>query len=331
MTWLAWRQARAPLAVALTAIAAVFAAALADGRTDGMLRTGLSALVILAPGLLGAFWGAPLVAGELESGSFRLAWTQDVPRTRWLTWRLAVTGLAAMATAGLSSWLVTWWAGPQDRAGLDQFGSFDARDVVPLGYAAFAFALGVLLGLLLRRTVPAIAAALAVFTAARLAFRLLVRPALLTPVTQAIPLDPATTGYGATTTVPFLVPASTLQPAAPDLPNDWVTSVTVVDGKGGELTTSVLSSTCPGLGQGGGGGAGVANPFAAGGRHMQVTQGRVNAMQACVARIASTYHEVVKYEPAGRYWPLQWLELGAFLAAALLLAATCTWLVRRVG
>jgi hypothetical protein len=30
------------------------------------------------------FWGAPLVAGELESGTFRLAWTQDVSRVRWL-------------------------------------------------------------------------------------------------------------------------------------------------------------------------------------------------------------------------------------------------------
>ena len=131
----------------------------------------LSVLAIVFPGLLGAFWGAPLVASELESGSFRLAWAPDVSRVRWLAPRLTVAGLAAMAGAGLAAWLVTWWAGPLNRAGLNQFGSFDARDIAPAGHAAFAFALGVLLGTLLRRTRPAMAAPLVAF-AARLAFRL---------------------------------------------------------------------------------------------------------------------------------------------------------------
>jgi hypothetical protein len=57
----------------------------------------------------------------------------------------------------------------------------------------------------------------------------------------------------------------------------------------------------------------------------------VNTMQQCVTRLAVTYHEVVTYQPAGRYWPLQWLELGVFLAAALLLAGACAWRVRRIG
>ena len=54
-------------------------------------------------------------------------------------------------------------------------------------------------------------------------------------------------------------------------------------------------------------------------------------MHDCVARIAATYHEVVTYQPASRYWPLQWEELGVFLAAALLLAAACAWRVRKIG
>jgi hypothetical protein len=54
-------------------------------------------------------------------------------------------------------------------------------------------------------------------------------------------------------------------------------------------------------------------------------------MHACVARIAAGYHEVVTYQPASRYWPLQWCELGVFLAAALLLAGACAWRVRRTG
>lgn len=170
MIWLAWRQSRAQTMIALAGVLAVSAAAFASGRTDTTLRLWLSVLAVVVPGLLGVFWGAPLVAGELESGSFRVAWTQDISRVRWLASRLAATGLAAMALAGLASWLVTWWAGPLDRAGLDQFGSFDSRDVVPVGYAAFAFALGVLLGALLRRALPAMAATIVLFTAVRLEF-----------------------------------------------------------------------------------------------------------------------------------------------------------------
>jgi hypothetical protein len=325
MTWLAWRQSRAQIMIAVAAVLAVAVAAFASGRADTTLRLWLSVLVVVLPGLLGVFWGAPLVAGELESGSFRLAWTQDVSRRRWLALRLAVSGLAGVAVAGLASWLVTWWAEPLDRAGLDQFGSFDSRDIVAVGYAAFAVALGVLLGILLRRTVPAMAATLVVFTAAHLAFRLLARPYLLPPVTEALPLNPSTTGYGSSGFLP-LAPAPSLQPAAPDLPNAWITSITIVNEKGGALTSSELASTCPDIGHGRGSGG-----PAGGTSHVQAPQSVVNAMHDCVARIAATYHEVVTYQPASRYWPLQWYELGLFLAAALLLAAACAWRVRKIG
>jgi hypothetical protein len=328
VTWLAWRQARAQALTALAAVLVVAIVAFADGRASTMLRMWLSALVVVAPGLLGAFWGAPLMAAELESGSFRLAWTQDVSRVRWLALRLAVSGLAAMVVAGLLSWVVTWWASPLDRGGLDQFGSFDARDIVPAGYAAFAFALGAACGVLSRRTVPAMAATLAGFTAARVAFRLLARPVLLPQVTQALALDPATTGYGSSGFLPIAPPPS-LQPAAPDLPNAWVTSVGIVNGKGEGLTGSVLAGDCPGIGRGGGGG--IVNPFANGSGHVSASRGAAAAMHDCVARVAATYHEVVTYQPAGRYWPLQWCELGVFLTAALLLAAVCAWRVRRIG
>jgi hypothetical protein len=326
MTWLAWRQARTQIAVALAATAVAAGAATAAGRDDSTLRLWLSVLVVVVPCILGVFWGAPLVAGELESGSFRLAWTQDVSRVRWLTTRLAVSGLAAMAVAGLASWLVTWWARPFDQEVMNQFGSFDSRDMVPVGYAAFAFALGVVLGTLVRKTVPAMAATLLAFTAARLAFRLLARPRLLPPVTRALALNPATTGYGSSGFLP-LMPASTLQPAAPDLPNAWITSIAIVNGKGNGLTASELASTCPDIGDRAASGA----PGTGGSGHMQAPQGVVTAMQECVSRIAATYHEAVTYQPASRYWPLQWYELCVFLAAALLLAGACAWRVRRIG
>ena len=130
---------------------------------DSTLRTWLGVLVVAGPGLLGLFWGAPLVARELEAGTFRLAWTQSVTRTRWLVVKLALGGWASMTAAGLLSLIVTWWASPLDRAHLNIFNTFDERDIVPIGFALFAFVRGVFAGLIIHRTLPAMAATLVVF------------------------------------------------------------------------------------------------------------------------------------------------------------------------
>jgi hypothetical protein len=39
--------------------------------------------------------------------------------------------------------------------------------------------------------------------------------------------------------------------------------------------------------------------------------------------------EAITYQPASRYWPLQWLETGIFLALALVLAGCCFWRLGR--
>jgi hypothetical protein len=329
MTWLSWRQARAQTMIAIVCVAAVLLVAITANHQDGTLRMWLGVLVVVAPGIVGVFWGAPLVADELQAGTFRLAWTQDVSRARWIVIRLLATSLGGLAVVGLLSVVVTWWAGPLDRAGLDQFGTFDSRDLVPVGYAALALALGALAGAVLRRTVPAMAVTLVTFTAVRVAFRLLVRPSLLPSAVQALALDPSSTGYGASGFLPF-IPASHLQPAPPDLPNAWVTAISIVNRSGTGLTTSVLNRTCPGLG-GRAGGGGVLNPLAGGQHTSQVPPGAASSMRDCVARLVTTYHEVVTYQPASRYWPLQWSELCLYLAAALALAALTVWRVRRIG
>src|SRR5207248_4248872 len=48
------------------------------------------------PMLVGVFWGAPLIARELETGTFLLAWTQSVTRRRWLSTKLAIFVLATI-------------------------------------------------------------------------------------------------------------------------------------------------------------------------------------------------------------------------------------------
>ena len=62
-------------------------------------------LLLVVPAIIGIFWGAPLVARELETGTYRLAWTQSVTRTRWLAVKLAVVGSPASPSSGCSaSW-----------------------------------------------------------------------------------------------------------------------------------------------------------------------------------------------------------------------------------
>src|SRR4029077_4207566 len=51
-----------------------------------LLSTGI---ILLAPAVIGLFWGAPLIARELETGTAALAWNQSVTRTRWLAVKLA--------------------------------------------------------------------------------------------------------------------------------------------------------------------------------------------------------------------------------------------------
>jgi hypothetical protein len=60
---------------------------------------------------------------------------------------------------------------------------------VPIGYAAFAFALGVLAGIVSRRTLTAMAVTLVGYVAVRLSFAFWIRPHLLAPLTMTEPLD----------------------------------------------------------------------------------------------------------------------------------------------
>jgi hypothetical protein len=135
-------------------------------------------LVTLTPALIGTFWGAPLVAREIESGSIRLVFTQSISRTRWLGSKLIVVGVASAVVGGLVSLMISWWARAWDHYNGLPFGTFDTRDIVPVAYSVFAFALGVLIGLLVRRTIPAMLTTLVLYGCANAAFGEWIRPHL---------------------------------------------------------------------------------------------------------------------------------------------------------
>jgi hypothetical protein len=298
-------------------------------RNDSRLRMWLGVLVMVTPAITGIFWGAPLVAGELETGTFRLAWTQSITRSRWLAVKLAVVGLTSIAVAGLLSLMVTWWASPLDRAGMNRYASFDQRAIVPLGYAAFAFVLGVTAGMLIRRVLPAMATTTVAFLTARIVATAWIRPFLLTPLHQQMALDPTSAGYGSScngvSCVATLLgggPRSSLQPSIPNIPNAWFISTRIVDNAGNALTNKVLKADCPLIGTGGPGPSGHDG-------HSEVPPAVQQALHDCVAKVGTTYHEALTYQPASHYWALQYLELAVFLGAALILTGLCFWWIRR--
>jgi len=319
MIWLSWRQFRIPglIAAAFLAALGVFFAltgahlvhlyhlsvtcqANGDCPTVGNVFGNnahvlqwLSTVLVAVPGLIGLFWGAPLVARELETGTWRLAWTQSLTRDRWLATKLAVVGAATVAFAGLFSLLLTWWGSPIDRAKLDRFSPalFSERGIVPIGYAAFAFALGVTAGILIRRTLPAMAVTLVAFVAARQAVTYLVRPHFASP-------DHATSLFQSNN-------------AAGPAPGAWVVSTRTVDAAGHAVDPAKTVCQI----RGGPGGPGLANPV-------------VGACQNQVRAYVNSLRTIVSYQPANRFWTFQAYETALFLALALVLVGVSFWWVR---
>ncbi len=269
---------------------------------------------LAVPGVIGMFWGAPLVAREFETGTFRLAWTQGITRVRWLAAKLAIAGAAAIAAGEVFTLMVAWWSSPIHRAnpGYTAFipGSFHTG-VAPAGYAAFAFALGVTAGLVIRRTLPAMAVTLAIYTAVIIAFPGLVRPHLIPPVQATSTLSPAAIAnmpaVGASDGYLSLVPGTAVA-----LPGAWVISSGPLATPDGRDPSTEPAGPC-------------APPSPA-------TDGPPSpaTAQACNNYIESLHlRQTVTYQPASRYWAFQWTETAIYLALALALAGFSCWRINR--
>lgn len=289
-------------------------------NVDRSLQSALPLIVTVGPALVGLFFGAPLIAREFETGTFRLAWTQSVTRRRWLAAKLALVGLGAMAIGGLLTWMVNWWASPLNAVDTNRFGlaQFGYHGIAPLGYAAFAFALGAAAGALLRRTIAAMAAMGIGFAAARVAVTYWIRPNFAAPLHKSVPLPVHALAFGFADGAGHL-PYIEVSPVT--IPNGWVYSTQVVDNAGRAPTSQYLLHACPILGQ-----AAQAPPAA--GKASAHGSGATQ-LEACIHKLSATLHTVVAYQPASRFWPFQWAETGVFLAAALALCAFTFWWLRR--
>jgi hypothetical protein len=290
-------------------------------NTFSEMWTWLNGLMLVVPGLVGVFWGAPLVARELETGTFRLAWTQSISRARWTIVKLGLLGLAAMVVAGLCSLLVTWWSSPLDFAGAaGPFANFDARDIAPIGYAAFAFTLGVAAGAVLRRTVAAMGVTLVVFAGVRVAFVEWVRPHLMAPFVTRTPFSvttPRRVQIGAQLPHGAWVISSWLVTRAGQVVGGGVNGLfaNVSAGPGGRGISIPGVGSCPG----------VQLTPAVGQKGIRLAGG----VAQCVNQLHLSY--LVTYQPASRYWPFQLYETLIFFGLAAVIGACTVWWVRRIN
>ncbi|MBO0818797.1 MAG: ABC transporter permease subunit [Actinobacteria bacterium] len=327
MVWVTWRQHRTPLvsvAVFLGALAVgiwlagrtthhVFAAAVAacESRNSvacaGMSNTLIGTYGFLSNGfilqgvpvLIGAFAGAPVLARELETGTFRYAWTQGFGRWRWTLAKLVPLAVMLAAAAGVFSLLLNWYYQPyftegNQALGLTEYtpffpGLFDLRGIGFAAWTLVAFAIGALAGMLIRRVVPAIVATLAAYTALAFAAGSWLRPAYMTPV----------------------VTSNLNVPGSAWVMSQWWT-------KGGRFAfagsppQNLLNQFCP---------DGPAGPVGPGGTP------KATGLAECL--IPHGYTQWTSYQPVSRFWAFQWIEAGWLLALSVLLIAATVWLVRR--
>ena len=323
MAWVTWRQHRIALAgVALllgglavwlwlegmaahhaytTAVDCHPASSGACGALVGYflnyVSTGSTITIVLqaVPALIGAFAGAPVLAREMETGTFRYAWTLGFGRWRWTLAKLVPLGIVVAAAAGAFSLLFSWYYQPfltqtlsfNNQVPLDQ-GVFDLRGVAFAAWALAAFAIGALAGMLIRRVVPAIVATLAAYAGLLLATGGLLREHYLTPLV---------------TTNNFNLPSTA-----------WIISQwTAKDGRfafTGLPPISLVNQFCSSV-PAGPGKAGISLP----------------AVAQCLSRHGYTQWTI--YQPASRFWPFQWIQGGWQLALSALLIAATVWLVQR--
>jgi len=322
MVWVTWRQHRLTLAgvAGLLGVLATYLlltglrmhhayAAVAACRPAGSLAcsnaigdfdnahwsTALAVAVLLqvVPALIGAFAVAPVLARELETGTFRYAWTQGFGRARWTLAKLVPLAVTVAGAAGAFSVLFSWYFAPFADQGLQTRLPplaplvFDLHGVAFAAWTLAACSIGALASMLIRRVVPAIAATMAAWAGLALAAGLFLRQHYLTPLVAHTPNLPGSA---------------------------WIIGSWYTGRNGKPLSQAAVSQFLQGY-----------HPAAA-------TQVGPNSFQTTVDPVGYItqhgYMYWVSYQPASRFWPFQWIEGGYLLGLSVLLIAATIWLVR---
>jgi hypothetical protein len=197
LAWLVWRQHR--LLIVVTTIGVAIASALywwdaTDVVHSNAYQVLANVIVPAASGLVGVFWGAPLLASEYEQRTHLVAWAQDTSPVRWMIAKFVLLGaviavLWAILGAADSTFIhVVNGNGPMYSSLFGRWGMAGFESWIPLQviYALFGFALGVAVSALVRRTVMAIGLTAVLFAGVRFAV-LDWRPTFLPPLIAVLP------------------------------------------------------------------------------------------------------------------------------------------------
>jgi hypothetical protein len=294
MIWVTWRQHRAQAIACLAVFCALAVFAIivgawmrstfsSDGIPACLARSGgagcpaditsfvnkfdhgftqvISVPLLAIPGLLGIVVGAPLLGAELERGTWRLAWTQTVPRTRWLAAKLGLVTGGLIVFGVVVTAVISWFRAPLDQVTSRlQPGLSSPEGLTFTASLLCAFGLAVLAGLLLRNVIGAMVAAYIAWEVPTTLVVLLNGPIHVPP------------------------PVTTRIPCRAGCPGASLASVPPVTG---HLGDSVLSIT------------------------------------------RSGGDLVVTYLPASRFWTLQFIQAGVFLAIAAAALGTAIWLLHK--
>ena len=252
------------------------------------------------PVLIGAFVGAPLLAREVETGTFRYAWTQGFGRHRWALAKLVSLAVAVTVPAWLFSLELAWYYQPYFATSNQGFGLtkmtpfypalFDLHGVVFAAWTLTAFAIGGLAGMLIRRVVPAIVVTLAVYVGLAFAVGAFLRDHYLAPLVTTSSLN--LPGSAWILSQWWTKGGATLSPAAMNQAMD--------------NAMTALNPTVNSPGQ---------------------KLSAYNTMLQYLTQHGYTYW--TQYQPGSRFWPFQWIESGGLLALSVLCIAAAVWLVRR--
>ena len=207
MIWVTWRQHRGMLVSVTAVLAAVSAFLLVMGlkvhhdyaalinchptdstacgalqrsfnNTDWPISNTVAILISLAPALLGAFTGPAVLARELETGTFRYAWTQGIGRVRWTIAKLTLLAVAFTVLAWAFSQLYAWFFEPArqfESMNVLAVSVFETRGIDFGAWTLAAIAIGAFLGMLFRRIIPAMAATLGAYLGLQLLAWLVLR------------------------------------------------------------------------------------------------------------------------------------------------------------
>ena len=265
-------------------------------RSDAFLATGF--VLQAVPVLIGAFLGAPVLARELETGTFRYAWTQGFGRWRWTLAKLVTLGVVVATAAGALSLLFSWYYRPyfatgNEALGLNEWsplagGLFGLLGVAFAAWALAAFSIGTLAGMLTRRVLPAVAATVAAYTGLAFAAGLYLRKHYLAPLVTSNPATWASPGSA------------------------WVISQRWTLAGGRAVSQFLVARALQG-----------APPELAG-------KGGVPKALASVQYLNQHGYTLwTTYQPGSRFWSFQWIEGGWLVALSVLLMAITVWLVHR--